>query len=174
MKKGETFFISAAAGAVGQLVRVYREVMIDGLHVVGSASDDAKVKFLIEECGFDAAFNYKTTDTTKALVEYCPKGIAIYFENVGGKTLEAVINHANNFARIIACGMISQYNLEKPEPVHNLMQVVRKRLRIEGFIVSDLAAEYGADFTREEDVAVGIENAPEAFIGMLKGKNFGR
>jgi len=185
IKKGETLFVSAASGAVGQLVGQIGK--LQGLRVVGSVGDDAKVEFLLKQCGFDAAFNYKTHDTGEKLKELCPNGIDIYFENVGGKTLEHVLNNANNFARIVACGMISQYNLQNPEGVHNLMNIVGKRIRMEGFIVSDSAAEYGERFFHDvtawlkggsivykEDVVVGIEKAPEAFIGMLKGKNFGK
>ncbi|RUS22456.1 hypothetical protein BC937DRAFT_89063 [Endogone sp. FLAS-F59071] len=185
MKAGETLFVSAAAGAVGQLVGQIGK--INGLHVVGSVGDDSKAKYLIDECDFDAVFNYKTTNVAEGLAEHCPNGVDIYFENVGGKTLEAVIDAANNFARIVVCGMISQYNLENPEPVHNLVQIIGKRIRMEGFIVGDSAAEYRPAFVKDvttwlkegkiqykEDVAVGIENAPEAFIGMLKGKNFGK
>ncbi|RUS34580.1 hypothetical protein BC938DRAFT_479628 [Jimgerdemannia flammicorona] len=184
-KPGETLFITSAAGAVGQLVGQIGK--LKGMRVVGSAGDDAKVRFVLEECGYDAAFNYKTRDTSEALTEMCPGGIDVYFENVGGKTLDIVLEHAKNFARIAVCGMVSQYNREKPEGVYNLENVLWKRLRIQGFIFSDHIPEYGAQFQKDvmtwlkegkikykEDVVVGIENAPDAFIGMLKGKNFGK
>jgi len=185
IKKGETLFVSAAAGAVGQVVGQIGKR--EGLRVVGSAGDDAKVEHLLEECGFDAAFNYKKYDTGEKLKELCPDGIDIYFENVGGRTLELVIDNTNNFARIVACGMISQYNTPNPDPIRNLLQVVSKRLRIQGFVVSDSADEYSERFYRDmekwlkcgqmkykEDIVEGIANAPEAFVGMLKGKNFGK
>ncbi|KAI9243750.1 hypothetical protein BDA99DRAFT_429140 [Phascolomyces articulosus] len=183
-KEGETLYISAASGAVGQIVGQLGKVL--GLYVVGSAGSDDKVEYL-KEIGFDDAFNYKTAgDLTTKLAEVCPKGIDIYFENVGGKMLEAVINNCNAFGRIVACGMISQYNLEKPEGIHNIMQVVTKRLRIEGFIVSD-SADMEQDFRRDmikwisegkikyrETVVDGIEATPQAMIDMLQGKNFGK
>jgi len=183
-KAGETIFISAASGAVGQLAGQLAKIL--GLRVVGSAGDDAKVQYLINELKFDA-FNYKTTDTNEALTKFCPQGIDIYFENVGGKTLDIVLNHANNFARFIACGMISQYNTQHPEGVHNLMYIVRKRIRFEGFIVSDDWLLYWPRFVKEipelikngqikykEDITEGLEKAPEAFVGLLRGKNFGK
>lgn len=185
-KKGETIFISAASGAVGQLVGQLAKK--DGLYVVGSAGTDAKVKFL-KELGFDDAFNYKTEDPFQALPKYCPKGIDIYFENVGGTTLEAAMLTANNFARIIACGMISQYNTKDYYGVKGLMQCVSKRLTIRGFIVGDpdFGPKYGKEFMTnmpkwlssgevkyQEDIADGLESAPDKFIGMLKGENFGK
>ncbi|KAJ8658771.1 hypothetical protein O0I10_005497 [Lichtheimia ornata] len=183
-KAGETLYVSAASGAVGQIVGQIGKVL--GLHVVGSAGSDEKVQYL-KEIGFDAAFNYKTCDVDGKLGELCPNGIDVYFENVGGKMLEAVINHANRFGRIVACGMVSQYNREKPEGIHNLMQVVTKRLRIEGFIVGDSAAEMEEQFRKDvtqwllegkikyrEDIAYGIEKTPDALIAVLRGENFGK
>jgi len=185
LKKGETLFVSAASGAVGQLVGQIGKHY--GLHVVGSAGDDAKVEYLVKECGYNAAFNYKKHDTGEKLKELCPNGIDIYYENVGGKTLEHVLNNANVNARIVVCGMISQYNTTNPEPIHNLIQLIFKRIRMQGFVVMDSIAEYQERFFKDvtawlndgsvvykEDVAVGIEKAPEAFVGMLQGKNFGK
>ncbi|KAG1442058.1 hypothetical protein G6F56_011220 [Rhizopus delemar] len=182
-QKGETLYVSAASGAVGQLVGQIGKIL--GLYVVGSAGSDEKVAYL-KEIGFDAAFNYKTQDSAVALGELCPKGIDIYFENVGGKMLEDVITHANTFARIVCCGMISQYNIDKPEPVHNLIQVVAKSLEIRGFIVGN-SPEMQEPFRKEmtewiqngqikyrETIAEGIEKTPEALIDVLKGKNFGK
>jgi NADPH-dependent curcumin reductase CurA len=176
-------YVSAASGAVGQLVGQLGKIL--GLHVVGSAGSDEKVAYL-KEIGFDGAFNYKTKDTNEAFKELCPNGIDIYFENVGGKMLEDVINHANRFARIVCCGMISQYNTKNPEPIHNLIQVVAKSLEIRGFIVSDspeLQQPFREEMTQyikenkiqyRESVAEGIENTPEALIDVLRGKNFGK
>jgi NADPH-dependent curcumin reductase CurA len=185
IKKGETLFISAAAGAVGQIVGQIGKH--EGLRVVGSVGDDAKVDYLLKECGFDAAFNYKKHDTGEKLKELCPDGIDIYFENVGGRTLELVIDNVNNFARIVACGMISQYNTQNPYPIRNLGQVVSKRIKIEGFIYSDSADEYSERFYRDmekwlksgqmkykDDVVEGIANAPKAFVDLFEGKNFGK
>ncbi|KAF9284401.1 hypothetical protein BGZ68_004709 [Mortierella alpina] len=184
-KAGETIFISAASGAVGQLAGQLAKAW--GLTVIGSAGSDEKVDHLLKNVGFDAAFNYKKRSAHDALKELTPKGIDIYFENVGGETLEAALDHMNNHGRIIACGMISQYNTTKPYGVKNLMQVVSKRLTIRGFIVADFQEQYFEDFFRDvKDMLVnkkivyrvdevkGIENAPKAFVGMLKGENFGK
>jgi len=184
-KVGETIFISAASGAVGQLVGQLAKIL--GLRVVGSAGEDSKVEYLVKELKFDAAFNYKTCDMNAELTKHCPKGIDIYFENVGGKTLEVVLTHCNNFARIPVCGMISQYNTQKPDPIHNLFLLIVKRIRMEGFIVGDDWATYWPQFVKEipelvkkgeikykEDITEGLEKAPEAFVGMLKGNNFGK
>ncbi|KAI9304133.1 hypothetical protein BJ944DRAFT_267302 [Cunninghamella echinulata] len=183
IKKGETIYISAASGAVGQLAGQIAKA--HGLRVVGSASTDDKVAYL-KEIGFDGAFNYRTEDSRSKLAELCPNGIDVYFENVGGETLEIVIDLANDFARIIACGMISQYNTTEPYPIRNLIKVVSKRLKIQGYIVSDYAEvepEFREYVTKalldgkikyKEDITNGIEYTPEALINVLTGKNFGK
>lgn len=188
-KKGETIFISAASGAVGQLVGQLAKH--EGLKVFGSVGDDKKLDFIINELKFDGGFNYKKEKPSEALSRLVPEGIDIYYENVGGEQLEASINAMKQFGRIIACGMISQYNL-KPEdayPIKNLGQVVTKRLKMQGFIVSD--ANMGPIYYKEHQeklqkwisegtfktqmsVTKGIDNAAEGFIGMLKGENFGK
>ncbi|KAG2236788.1 hypothetical protein BDF21DRAFT_399537 [Thamnidium elegans] len=183
-KKGETLYVSAAAGAVGQLVGQFGKAM--GLHVVGSAGSDDKVDY-IKTIGFDEAFNYKKGDIEENLRKYCPNGIDIYFESVGGKMLDAVLAVANNFARVIACGMISQYNLTKPEPIYNIMNIVSKRIKFDGFIIMDHASHYEEKFLKEvtpllvsgkvnykTDIAEGIEKTPEALIKVLRGENFGK
>lgn len=183
-KAGETIYVSAASGAVGQLVGQLAK--LKELYVAGSAGDDAKVAYL-KEIGYDAAFNYKTAGPLReALAAACPKGIDIYFENVGGEMLDAVLGHINLRARIVACGMISQYNATDPYGVKNLMSLVVNRAKIQGFIVSDHADRF-KEFATEvsgllksgrlkyrEHVTKGIENAPAAFVGMLKGENFGK
>ncbi|KAF9394664.1 hypothetical protein CPC16_010681 [Podila verticillata] len=184
-KKGETIFISAAAGAVGQLVGQIAKHQ--GLRVIGSVGSDDKVDYLVNELKFDAAFNYKKGDVLENLKHLAPEGIDIYFENVGGIQLEAALEVMNTHGRVIACGMISQYNTQTPYGIRNLTHVIGKRITIRGFIVSDFAAECGADFARDvgswlvkkeiiykEDITEGIENAPDAFIGMLQGRNFGK
>jgi NADPH-dependent curcumin reductase CurA len=184
-KEGETVYISAASGAVGQVVG--QIARIKGCRVVGSVGDDAKLGYILDELGFDAGFNYKTVESYGAgLKDTCPDGIDVYFENVGGKMLDAVLARINPFARIVACGMISQYNLEKPEGVHNLINMVGNRVLMQGFIVSDhydqlpkFQAEMAGwlkdgKLKYRETVTRGIENAPAAFIGMLKGENFGK
>ncbi|KAL9555038.1 hypothetical protein MBANPS3_002548 [Mucor bainieri] len=181
-KKGEYLYVSAAAGAVGQLVGQIGKVL--GLHVVGSAGSDEKVEFL-KSIGFDGAFNYKTTDTKEAFAKLLPNGIDIYFENVGGQMLEDVIDHANKNARIVCCGMISQYNTTEPHGVRNLMQVIVKALEIRGFIVGDspeMQEPFRKDMTKwlqggmkyRESVADGIEKTPQALIDVLKGINVGK
>ncbi|KAG0460282.1 hypothetical protein HPP92_023410 [Vanilla planifolia] len=135
-KKGDYVFISAASGAVGQLVGQFAKLM--GCYVVGSAGTDEKVHLLKNKFGFDDAFNYKKeNDLNEALKRHLPEGIDIYFDNVGGAMLEAALLNMRLHGRISACGMISQYNLVKPEGVSNLFLVVAKRLRLEGFLVSD-------------------------------------
>lgn len=188
-KKGETIFISAASGAVGQLVGQLAKH--EGLTVIGSVGDDKKLDFIIKELGFDSGFNYKKEKPSDALARLAPNGIDIYYENVGGEQLEAAINAMNNFGRIIACGMISQYN-SKPEelyPIRNLMSVVAKRLTIRGFIVGDenMGPKHYKEhqeklqkwlsegtFKAKLSVTEGIDNGVEGFIGMLEGKNFGK
>ncbi|RIB25305.1 hypothetical protein C2G38_2241477 [Gigaspora rosea] len=183
-KKGETIFISAASGAVGQVVGQIAK--IKGLRVIGTAGDDSKIKYLVNELKFDGAFNYKTCNTDEELSKLCPNGIDIYFDNVGGETLDIVLGHLNNNARVVACGMISQYNTKNPYGVKNLMYVVTKRLLIQGFIVLDHYHEM-EPFQKEmrewlkqgklkykEDIVEGIQNAPDAFLNILTGKNFGK
>ena len=184
-KAGETIFVSAAAGAVGSVVGQIGKIV--GCRVVGSAGSDEKVAWLRDELGFDAAFNYKVEGPEDALARLCPEGIDIYFENVGGDHLQAALNHMNPFGRIAACGMISQYNNAEPQPgPNNLQAIVRQRLTIRGFIVSD-HADRRPDFVRDMSmwlregqvtdrvtVVEGIENAPRAFLGLLNGENMGK
>ncbi|HJN92571.1 MAG TPA: NADP-dependent oxidoreductase, partial [Dehalococcoidia bacterium] len=158
-----------------------------GCRVVGSAGSDEKVDLLTREFGYDAAFNYKTANLLEALGETCPEGIDIYFDNVGGDHLEAALEHMKDFGRISACGSISLYNLEDPAPgPTNLSQIIRKRLTIKGFIVSDhmdRRAEFQRDMLRwlgegqvvdHETVVEGLENAPSAFMGLFTGENVGK
>ncbi len=184
-KEGDVVFVSAAAGAVGQVV--CQIAKIKGCKVIGSAGGPDKVAYL-KEIGVDHAIDYRATpDLTRALAEASPKGIDVYFENVGGAHLEAALNAARPFARFAMCGMISQYNDTEPQPgPSNLMLVVGKRLRLEGFIVSDHFAEMGAflqDMTGwitsgkvkwRETIDQGLEAAPGAFIKLFKGENIGK
>ncbi|KAI8333476.1 hypothetical protein BC941DRAFT_434819 [Chlamydoabsidia padenii] len=183
LKEGETIYISAASGAVGQVAGQIAKAQ--GLRVVGSAGTDEKVAHL-RELGFDGAFNYKTEDTDEKLTELCPDGIDIYFENVGGKMLEIVLKHINFFGRIIACGMISQYNLAESEKVGNLMTIVAKSIKFQGYIVfnsPEMEPQFLKDVTQmildkkikyQESHAHGIEKTPEALLDVLNGKNFGK
>ncbi|KAF2737191.1 NADP-dependent leukotriene B4 12-hydroxydehydrogenase [Polyplosphaeria fusca] len=188
-KKGETIFISAASGAVGQLVgQLARH---EGLKVIGSVGSDDKLDFIISELGFDGGFNYKKEKSANALARLAPNGIDIYYENVGGEQLEAAINAMNHFGRIIACGMISQYNLKPEElyPIRNLMQVVGRRITMRGFLVGDpnMGPKYSKEhqeklqkwisegsFKSKLSVTEGIDNAIDGLVGMFKGENFGK
>ena len=183
----ETVVVSGAAGAVGSLVGQIAK--IKGCRVVGIAGGDDKIAYLTEEIGFDAAFNYKTvSDYYQQLKELCPKGIDVYFDNVGGEISDAVFSLINTRARVSICGQISQYNLEKPEmgPRLILMSLLVKQARAEGFLVFQYAEKYPqgikqmAQWLREgklkykEDIEEGIENTPRAFMDMLKGRNTGK
>ncbi|KAI5359476.1 putative GroES-like superfamily, alcohol dehydrogenase-like, NAD(P)-binding domain superfamily [Septoria linicola] len=188
-KKGETIFISAASGAVGQIVGQLAK--LEGLKVIGSVGSDDKLDYITKDLGFDGGFNYKKEKPLEALQRLAPDGIDIYYENVGGEQLEAAIAHAKTFARIVACGMISQYNLPPDQHygVKNLMQVVAKRINMRGFIVvdEDMGPKHYVDhqknvqkwihdgsFKVKLHTTEGIDNAAEGFIGMLEGKNFGK
>ncbi|MEM7348280.1 MAG: NADP-dependent oxidoreductase [Chloroflexota bacterium] len=185
-KEGETVFVSAASGAVGAIV--CQIAKIKGCRVVGSAGSEKKVAWLKEVAGVDAAFNYKTVGKiSDELAKLCPNGIDVYFENVGGEHLEAAITHMNPFGRISLCGMISQYNNTQPTPgPNNLIAAVGKRLRLQGFIVSDhqdRLPDFYTDMAKwiadgkikwEETILDGIDQAPEAFMGLFKGENMGK
>jgi NADPH-dependent curcumin reductase CurA len=186
LKEGQTVFVSAAAGAVGSIV--CQIAKLKGCYVVGSAGSDEKVAWLTQEAGIDAAFNYKTADDVIVEVgRHFPKGIDVYFENVGGVHLEAALEHINPFGRIVMCGMISMYNdvMPPPGPVR-LRFIIQKKLTMKGFIVSDhfdkfnaFAADMGkwigeGKIKWQETIVDGIENAPEAFLGLFKGENIGK
>ncbi|HWX39739.1 MAG TPA: NADP-dependent oxidoreductase [Blastocatellia bacterium] len=185
-KPGETVFVSGAAGAVGSLVGQIAK--IKGCKAVGTAGSDSKIEYLINELGFDAAFNYKTVkDYREKLQELCPAGIDVYFDNVGGALTDAVFTLINPGARVSICGQISQYNLEKlGMGPRMLWTLIVKRARVEGFLVTQFADRFDqglqemARWIKEgklkykEEFDYGIENAPRAFIGMLKGQNTGK
>jgi NADPH-dependent curcumin reductase CurA len=188
-KKGETIFVSAASGAVGQIVGQLAKH--EGMTVIGSVGSDAKLEFILKELNFDAGFNYKKEKPVQALQRLAPNGIDIYYENVGGEILEAAIETLNDFGRIIACGMISQYNLTEDQRSgpKNIFKVVSKRLTMRGFIVSDpnMGPVYAKEhqermqkwlaegsFKAKTSITDGIDKGPEGFVGMLKGENFGK
>ncbi len=185
-QRGETVVISGAAGAVGMVVG--QIARIKGCRVVGVAGSDAKISWLLDELGFDAAFNYKTaTDFHRKLEELCPNGIDVYFDNVGGAISDAAVRLINAKARITVCGQSSQYNLKKPELGPRwLGQLIAKQAKVQGFLISGYAERFREgrnELARwfkqgrlkyREDVAQGIEAAPQAFIGMLQGKNQGK
>ena len=182
---GETVFVSGAAGGVGSIVGQIAKMK--GCRVVGSAGSAAKVAFLRDELGFDAAFNYRDGSLDAALRETCPGGIDVYFDNVGGEHLRAALDRMNLFGRIPVCGMISQYNAPTPPPgPANLFNLIVRRVTMTGFIISDhepRRAAFIQDMStwlraglmkNKESVTEGIENAPAAFMGMLRGENIGK
>jgi NADPH-dependent curcumin reductase len=189
-KKGETVVVSAGSGAVGQVVGQISKVR--GCRVVGIAGGRAKCDFVTGELGFDAAVDHRG-DLKAQLDAACPDGIDVYWENVGGAVQAAVFPRLNDFARMVMCGMVAQYNVAPgadasgAPPGPNLGPVVRKRLRIQGFIVNDSGWQRYGRFRAEmlgwmregrmkwrEDVVDGLRAAPQAFVGMLKGANFGK
>ncbi len=187
LQEGESVFVSGAAGAVGSVVGQIAK--IKGCRVVGSAGTDEKIAYILDELGFDAAFNYKDVpDYYAKLSELFPDGIDVYFDNVGGTITDAVFPNLRLKGRVVICGQISQYNLENPETGPRfLWHMITKRARIEGFLVSDFSDRYAdaliqmAEWVqqgklkyRETIAEGGIENAPSAFISMLKGGNIGK
>ena len=186
MKPGDVVFVSAAAGAVGQIA--CQIAKLKGHTVIASAGGADKVAYL-KGLGVDHVIDYKATpNLTEALMAAAPKGIDVYFENVGGAHLEAALMAANPFARFALCGMISQYNDADPAAgaTRGLIVAVGKSLRLEGFIVSnhaDMMPEFIKEFAGwaaagqikwEETIEVGIENAPAAFLKLFKGENLGK
>jgi NADPH-dependent curcumin reductase CurA len=179
VKEGETIYVSGAAGAVGSTAAQIAK--LKGLRVIGSAGSDAKVEWL-HSLGVEA-FNYRETPAKKALAD----GIDVYFDNVGGEQLEAALSALRPFGRVIACGAISRYNDERPQPgPRNLGFIVTKRLRLQGFIVRDHSDRF-RDFAGEvapwvrdgkiayrETILDGIENIPVAFAGLFRGDNVGK
>jgi NADPH-dependent curcumin reductase CurA len=185
VKAGDVIFISGAAGAVGNVAGQLAKLR--GCKVIGSAGSMEKVLFLREECGFDIAFDYKVGSILEQLNLEAPDGIDVYFDNVGGETLEAALSALRVHGRIIACGGISGYNEEKPRPgPANLFNITTKRLTMKGLIVRDWLDRQG-EFEKEavgyflagklknkETVVEGIELAVGAFIGLFAGKNIGK
>lgn len=184
-KNGETLVVSTAAGAVGSLVGQIGK--IKGMHVVGLTGTDEKCKWIKEELGYDAAINYKTENIHSALKKHCPKGVDVYFDNVGGEILEAVLNLVNLRARIVLCGAITQYNADQPAPgPSNLSVMIMKRVRMEGFIVTDYMKRAEAasleliqwlqqgKLKYRIDVVQGLEQAPSALRKLYDGSNTGK
>ncbi len=185
LREGDVVFVSAAAGAVGSMVGQIAKLR--GSRVIGSAGSAEKVAFVRDELGFDAAFNYRDGDVHSLLAAAAPDGIDVYFDNVGGEHLEAAIFAMHDFGRIALCGAISMYNATSaPAAPRNLALSVARRLTLRGFIVTDHANRF-PDFVREvggwlregkiryrETVVDGLEHAPEAFIGLLRGENLGK
>lgn len=185
-KQGETVLVSGAAGAVGSIVGQIAKIR--GCRVVGVAGSDAKVRHLLDDLGFDGAFNYRSTPAPLGrLRELCPDGIDVYFDNTGGPVTDAALLHINSFARIVLCGQIAQYNeLAMPQGPRLLFQLIVKQARMQGFLVFQFKDRYPegiaqmATWIRDgrlkyrEDLLEGIENTPKAFIGLFTGENTGK
>ncbi len=185
-KAGETVFVSGAGGAVGSIVGQIAK--IKGCRVAGTAGSDDKIEWITRELGFDAGFNYKSTDDyTVKIRDVCPQGVDCYFDNVGGKITSGVLHNLNTHGRIAVCGQISQYNKDEAEPAGPVLSMLLvKQARAEGFLVFqffDRAQEaigqlaqwiHAGKLKYREQVVEGFENTPRAFIGMLSGENTGK
>ena len=182
---GDTVVVSAASGAVGQIVGQIAKIM--GCKVIGTAGTKEKVQFIVDELGFDVGINYKKENVGTSLNSACPDGIDIYFDNVGGFVTDEVIKRINTGARIAICGQVSQYNLTEPElGPRNLFHLTKSQAKMEGFLVFAYEARYDEGLHRlskwimqgklkyKEDIVEGIRNAPQTFIGMLNGENLGK
>ena len=186
LKDGETVFVSGAGGAVGTVA--CQIAKIKGCRVIASAGSDEKLAWLKDECGVDEVINYKkVSDLNEAVRAAAPKGIDVYYENVGGEHLQVAINNMNAFGRIAACGMISEYNATEPAPgPSNMSMIVGKSIKIQGFIQTfhlDMRPEFVADMGKwmsegklkwQETVREGVDNAAGAFIGLFSGENTGK
>jgi NADPH-dependent curcumin reductase CurA len=189
-KAGETVAVAAASGPVGALVG--QLATMAGARAVGIAGGAEKCRYLIEELRFDAAIDHKAADFPEKLAAACPKGIDVYFENVGGAVWQAVLPLLNTYARVPVCGLIAHYSATGQSAAPNLLPatmraVLTRSLTLRGFINTEFVAEHYADFLRivsagltdgriryREDITEGLENAPAAFLGLLQGKNFGK
>jgi NADPH-dependent curcumin reductase len=188
-KPGETVVVAAASGAVGSVVGQLAKVQ--GCRAVGIAGGEEKCRYVVEQLGLDACVDHRRADFAEALKAECPKGIDVYFENVGGPVFDAVLPLLNPFARVPVCGLIAHYNDSRPPEGPDrlprfMMQILVKRLTLRGFIVSDFARQQ-ADFLAEvgplvrdgrikfrEHIIDGLENAPRGLMGLLRGENFGK
>ena len=185
-REGETVFVSAATGAVGQVAGQLAKIA--GAHVVGCAGEQSKCDWAMKELGYDSCFNHRLeTDYGAVLDQLCPNGIDADFENVGGRIFHAVFERLNNFGRVAFCGAIAEYQDKTPMAgPPKMFTIVQRRLAIQGFIVSDHAAHMGTFVTEvsgylksgqlkaRETIVDGLDKAAGAFIGLLKGENFGK
>jgi NADPH-dependent curcumin reductase len=184
-KPGETVVVSAASGAVGAIVGQIAKIM--GCHVVGIAGSPAKCAYVVDELGFDACINYKTDDLDAGLQKHCPGGVDVYFESVGGAVYDAITRNLALGARIAVCGGIAEYNLVEPELVpRNTRFFIPMRARMQGFLVYDFHHLWPEALPRmgkwisegkinyREDFVDGLENAPDAFMKLFQGENFGK
>lgn len=184
-REGDTVFVSGAAGAVGSMAGQFAK-LLGAKRVIGSAGSAEKVTRLVNDLGYDAAFNYRDGDVADQLRAAAPEGIDVYFDNVGGDHLEAALGRLNTYGRVALCGGISQYNTEKPSGPANFALAVTKRLTLRGFIVSDHMGRIkdmldpvsgwlaSGRLVADETIVDGLDNAPAAFLGMLRGENTGK
>jgi NADPH-dependent curcumin reductase CurA len=183
-KPGETVVVSAASGAVGSVVGQLAKLW--GCRAVGIAGGREKCDYVKNELGFDACVDYKTNDLREALKQACPKGIDVYFDNVGGEILDTALARMNLFGRVVVCGTISDYNAIDPYRVRNWRAILVNRLKVQGMIVFDWKERYGealkalggylaaGKLKTRESVVEGLASAPQGLIALLKGGNFGK
>ena len=183
-KAGETVVVSAASGAVGSVVGQLARLW--GCRAVGIAGGPAKCEYVRKELGFDACVDYKAGDLGAALKDACPKGVDVYFDNVGGEIFDTLLARMNLHARVVVCGLISEYNATQPYAIRNWRAVLVNRIRLQGMIVFDWKERYGealgalagyfgqGRLKYRESVVEGLENAPRGLIALLKGENFGK
>jgi len=183
-KSGETLVVSAASGAVGSVVGQLGKVA--GCRVVGIAGGKQKCDYVTGELGFDACVDYKAGNFYRDLKEACPQGIDVYFDNVGGETLDTVLRLVNTFARIVICGRISGYHAAEPYGIKNLGTFIPNRVRMQGILVFDWMDRYAeankalagyvaqGKLKTRESIVEGIERAPQGFIDLVQGRNFGK
>jgi len=183
-KAGETLVVSAASGAVGSVVGQLAKIA--GCRAVGIAGGRAKCDYVVRELGFDACIDYKAGNLYCDLKEACPDGIDVNFENVGGEVLDTALRQMNLASRVVVCGLIAEYNAEQPYGYKNMRAILVNRVKMQGMIVFDWKERYGEALKAlaghlaqgrlkyRESVMEGLDNAPRAFIGLLKGENFGK
>jgi NADPH-dependent curcumin reductase len=183
-KPGETVVVSAASGAVGSVVGQLAKIW--GARAVGIAGGAQKCDYVKRELGFDACIDYKAGNLAAALKQACPKGVDVYFDNVGGEILDQLLREMNLFSRLVVCGLISDYNATEPYAIKNWRAVLVNRIRIQGMIVFDWKDRYGealkalsaylaeGKLKYRESVVEGLQNAPKGLIALLKGQNFGK
>ena len=183
-KPGETVVVSAASGAVGSVVGQLAK--LGGCRAVGIAGGAQKCDYVRRELGFDACVDYKSEKISESLKKLCPEGVDVYFDNVGGPTLDTLLRHMNLFSRIVVCGLISEYNATEPYGLKNIRALLVNRIRMQGMIVFDWKERYGEALEAlaghfgqgrlkyRESVVEGLDNAPAGLIALLKGQNFGK
>ena len=183
-KAGETVVVSAASGAVGSVVGQLARLW--GCRAVGIAGGRAKCDYVVNDLGFDACIDYKAGNLYRDLKEACPKGVDVYFDNVGGEILDTLLRFMNAFSRIVICGRISSFDQSEPYGLKNFGSVLVNRIKVQGMIVFDWRERYAeanqalldlviaGKLKYRESVVQGIENAPRGFVGLLKGENFGK